>query len=155
MSAYLRALRFALSRQASAYGFTLTVWGAGALAIERLGGPDPAEVFAFVGGALVAAVIIVALAFGAWNTLRAGEPRRRSYSAMHLPSVPVAVAGGWGVTLVLGGPAGYFTAAFVAVCLYESLLSAEIGLALIEPARERRRRRRSPPLEDARAGDAP
>jgi hypothetical protein len=52
-SRYLRALRFALSHQANAYGFTLVVWGTGALAIWQLGKPDPGEVFALtlsVGG---------------------------------------------------------------------------------------------------------
>ena len=129
----LRALRFALTRQASAYGFTLIVWGTGEIAASRLGGPDPLEVLAFAGGALAAAVLIVVLAFGISTALRAREPRRRAYSAMHVPSVPAAIGSGWGVVLLLGGPGGYFVAAFTAVLVYESLLSVEIGLATIGP----------------------
>ena len=131
MTTFLRALRFALTRQASAYGFTLIVWGTGAIAASQLGSPDPAEVFAFVGGALAAAVLVVLLAFGLSSVLREREPRRRAYSAMHVPSVPAAIGTGWGFVALVGGPGGYFGAAFLAVLVYESLLSAEIGLATI------------------------
>ncbi|HEY1564085.1 MAG TPA: hypothetical protein VGF72_05315 [Gaiellaceae bacterium] len=56
MSRYLHALRFALSNQANAYGFTLVVWGTGSLAIWQLGKPDPADVFAYLGGRLFRSV---------------------------------------------------------------------------------------------------
>lgn len=131
MSGLLRALRFALSRQANAYGFTLIVWGTGGIAESRLGGPNPEEVLAFVGGALAAAVAVLVLVFGISSVFRAREPRRRVYSAMHLLSVPAAIGSGWGAILGLGGPAGYAAAAFVAVLVYEGLLSAEIRLAMI------------------------
>ncbi len=36
------------------YGYTLTIWGAGALCIGRFGLPTPPEAFEFVGGASVA-----------------------------------------------------------------------------------------------------
>ncbi len=162
MSTFVRALRFALSRQANAYGFTLIVWGTGAIAVGRFGRPDAADAFAFVGGALTAAVLAVLLAFGISSVLRASEPRHRAYSAMHVPSVPAAIAGGWGILLLLGGAAGYFAAAFVAVLVYESLLSAEIGLATI-PRRRRLepgttppggRDRRTPAPQSARIGRA-
>ncbi len=54
-----------------------------------------------------------------------------------MPSVPAAIASGWGIVSLVGGPAGYFGAAFLAVLVYESLLSAEIMLATISP-RDRR-----------------
>jgi hypothetical protein len=135
VNTYLHSLRFALSGQASAYGFTLIIWGTGALAVYQLGQPDPAEVFSYVGGALVAAVLIIAVAFGVRNILREDEPRRRAYSAMHLPSVPIAMLAGWAVTHVLVGWAGFFMAGFVAVLLYELLLSVEIVLGLVSSAR--------------------
>lgn len=59
---------------------------------------------------------------------------RRAYSAMHLPSVPIAMAAGWSMTLALGGWAGYLMAGFLAVLLYEAVLSLEILLALISPS---------------------
>ena len=129
-SGYLQALRFALSRQANAYGFTLVVWGTGALAAWQLGSPDPADVFAYVGGALLSISLIVALAFGIWRPFRQGKPPRRPFSAMHLLSVPAAITAGWGLSMLFGGAAGYFAAAVVAVGLYQALLSAEVAAAL-------------------------
>lgn len=133
VSLYLDSLRFAFSGQASAYGFTLVIWGTGALAISQIGTPDPVEVFCYVAGALAAAVLIVAVAFGFRASLRAEEPERRAHSAMHLLSVPSAMAAGWSVTVALGGWAGYLMAGFIAVLLYEALLSLEIVVALTGP----------------------
>lgn len=131
---YLHSLRFALSGQASAYGFTLVIWGTGALAINQIGPPNRADVFAYVLGALAAAVLIVAAAFGFTTSLHEEEPARRAYSAMHLPSVPIAIVAGWSTTLALSGWAGYLMAGFVSVLVYEALLSLQIVLALIRPA---------------------
>lgn len=130
MSRYLHALRFALSNQANAYGFTLVVWGTGALAIWQLGEPDPADVFAYLGGALVSISLIVAVVFGIWHPFQTPQPPRRPFSAMHLASAPAAAAGGWALTLVLDGAEGFFVAAFLAVGLYQLLLAVEVAAAL-------------------------
>jgi hypothetical protein len=130
MDDYRHALRFALSRQANAYGFTLVVWGTGALAIWELGKPDPADVFAFIGGALVSISLIVGVVFGLRQPFRVEQPPRRPFSAMHLPSVPAAVATGWGLTVAVGGVAGFFVAAAAAVAVYQLLLSLEVAFAL-------------------------
>lgn len=137
-SRYLHALRFALSDQADAYGFTLVVWGTGALAVWQLGKPDPAEVFAYLGGALVSISLIVAIVFGVRRPLEEPESPRRPLSAMHLASAPAAVAAGWALTPLFGGAAGYFVAAFVAVGVYQLLLAAEVASALA-PRRTRAR----------------
>ncbi len=133
MSRYLYALRFALSRQASAYGFTLIVWSTGALASWELGSPGPVDVFAFLGGALVAMSSAVAFAFGPWRPFKEQQPFRRPFSGMHVPSVPVAAAAGFGVTAAVGGAAGYFFASFVAVAVYEASLAGELALAVAPP----------------------
>jgi hypothetical protein len=139
VSRYLHALRFALSNQANAYGFTLVVWGTGALAIWQLGKPDPADVFAYLGGALVSISLIVGVVFGIWRPFEAPEPPRRPFSAMHLASAPAAVAGGWALTLVLVGAWGFFLAAFLAVGIYQLLLGVEVAVALApRPGRARR-----------------
>jgi hypothetical protein len=139
MSRYLHSLRFALSNQANAYGFTLVVWGTGALAIWQLGKPDPAEVFAFLGGALVSVSLIVAVVFGIWHPFETPEPPRRPFSAMHLASAPAAAAVGWALTLLLGGFGGFFVAAFLAVGIYQLLLAVEIAVALAPRAKRDRR----------------
>jgi hypothetical protein len=130
MDGYRHALRFALSRQANAYGFTLVVWGTGALAISELGKPNPADVFAFIGGALVSISLIVAAVFGVRQSFRVEQPQRRPFSAMQLPSVPAAVGAGSGLTVALGGVAGSFVSAAVAAAVYQLLLSLEVAFAL-------------------------
>lgn len=130
MSRYLHALRFALSNQANAYGFTLVVWGTGALAIWQLGKPDPADVFAYLGGALVSISLIVAVVFGVWHPFESPEPPRRPFSAMHLASAPAATAVGWALTLLLDGAPGLLVAAFLAVGVYQLLLAVEVAVAL-------------------------
>lgn len=139
MERYLYALRFALSNQANAYGFSLVVWGTGALAIWQLGKPDPAEVFAFLGGGVVAISLIVAVVFGVRRPFAEPEPPRRPFSAMHVVSAPAAVAPGWMLTFAVEGVGGFFVAAFVAVSAYQLLLAVEVGAALA-PRRRRERR---------------
>ncbi len=139
MARYLHALRFALSNQANAYGFTLVVWGTGALAIWQLGRADPADVFAYLGGALVSVGLIVALVFGVRRPFEEIEPPRRPFSAVHLASAPAAVATGWALTLALGGIGGFFVSAFGAVAVYQALLAVEVAAAL-SPGRKARRR---------------
>lgn len=129
-SRHLHALRFALSRQANAYGFTPVIWGTGALATWQLGKPGPADVFAYLGGALLSVSAIVAAAFGLRRPFRQGEPSRRPFSAMHVPSVPAAVAAGWRLTMLVGGAGGFFLAAFVGAGLYQALLAGEVAAAL-------------------------
>lgn len=115
------------------------VWGTGALAIWQLGKPDPADVFAFLGGALVSVSLIVAVVFGIWHPFETPEPPRRPFSAMHLASAPAAAAAGWGLTLLLGGFGGFFVAAFLAVGIYQLLLAVEIAVALAPHAKRGRR----------------
>lgn len=128
---YETALRFALGRQANAYGFTLIIWGSGAIAMAQLGTPAPLDVFAFVLGATVSFSLVVAAVLGFVAPLQAGDPHRRAFSAMHLPSVPVAIGAAWGATSLLGGAAGYFASSFVAVGVFELLLGTEVALSLV------------------------
>jgi hypothetical protein len=136
---YLQSLRFALTNQSNAYGFTLVVWGTGALTTWQLGKPDPGDVFAYLGGGLVSISLIVVAVFGVFRRFEELEPSRRAFSAMHLASTPAAVAAGWALTLMVSGPGGFFVAAFVSVGLYQLLLAVEVSAALA-PARGRRRR---------------
>lgn len=106
---YLHALRFALSNQANPYGFTLVGWATGALATSQLGKPDPAAVFAYLGGALVSASLIVAGVIGFRHPF------------------------------VLRGVGGSFTAVFVAVALYQLLLAAEVAVAIVPGRRRAKR----------------
>lgn len=92
----------------------------------------PADVVACVRGALASISVIVALVSGVRRPFRMEEPARHSFSAMHLPSVPVALAAGWGVTVLIGGVADDFLSALIAVALYQLPLAVEVGSALVD-----------------------
>ncbi|MDS0297347.1 hypothetical protein NDI76_01140 [Halogeometricum sp. S1BR25-6] len=53
-----------LRSESSAYGYTLTIWGAGALLIHEYGMPGEPSVFAYVGGALLGFAALSWVAFG-------------------------------------------------------------------------------------------
>jgi hypothetical protein len=105
----LRELRQAGAQVVAAagipYGYTLTVWGAGALCIGRFGLPSPAEVFGFVGGASVG---YFGLALGSRRAI--DVPRRGSglpvlwENGAALP----ALAATYGLSQVTPGPAASF-----------------------------------------------
>ncbi len=58
--------------EAKAYGYTLTIWGAGGLLINAFGTPDPPDVFGYVFGALLGYSLLVLLTFN--QPLTAGLP---------------------------------------------------------------------------------
>jgi hypothetical protein len=53
-----------LVAESKAYGYTLAIWGAGALLIHEFGTPDALEVGLYIGGALAAIAVLTAVAFG-------------------------------------------------------------------------------------------
>lgn len=53
-----------LVAESKAYGYTLSVWGAGALLVEAFGVPDVQLVLGYVGGALAGFAILAGFAFG-------------------------------------------------------------------------------------------
>lgn len=52
-----------LASESRAYGYTLTIWGGGAILINQYGTPQILEIFLYVGGALLAFGVLVALTF--------------------------------------------------------------------------------------------
>ncbi|ELZ30925.1 hypothetical protein C474_10701 [Halogeometricum pallidum JCM 14848] len=59
-----RRLAHNLRSQSPAYGYTLTMWGAGHLLIHVYRMPDSLSVLAYVGGALVGFAVLSTAAFG-------------------------------------------------------------------------------------------
>lgn len=53
-----------LVSETEAYGYTLSVWGAGAMLIDTFDVPDAFAVFLFVGGALTSYAVLAGVAFG-------------------------------------------------------------------------------------------
>lgn len=132
-SDYRRSLRAALGGQASAYGFTLTVWGTGAVTSARHGSPGDAAVFMFVGGALVAMAIALAIAFaGSGSHLGSSDLGHRTFAAIRVPSVAAALACGWAMGISISDKNwAFFGAGAVAVLVYEIALGVEVLVGLV------------------------
>lgn len=52
-----------LTSESEAYGYTLTIWGTGAILIDRFGTPGMSQISLYVGGALLAFAILAFIAF--------------------------------------------------------------------------------------------
>lgn len=56
-------LAYNLTTESEAYGYTLTVWGAGAILINAYGTPTIFQILAYIGGGLVAFGMLATIAF--------------------------------------------------------------------------------------------
>lgn len=134
----LRELRHAGAQVVAAagipYGYTLTIWGAGAPCTGRFGLPSPAEAFGFVGEASVA---YFGLAF--WLRRVAMAPRRGP--ALHVPwencaALP-ALGATYGLSQVMpGAGASFFLVPLTATFLYlagTSVLVSRFHLGPLAP----------------------
>ncbi|WP_255150707.1 hypothetical protein [Halorarius halobius] len=87
-----------LARESAAYGFTLSVWGSGAMLIAEFGVPEAVEVFLFVAGAVGGFALLSALAFdGPFEARSTDTEDLRVASMVHV----VATLGTLGVTYAL------------------------------------------------------
>ncbi len=127
-----RGLAGAVSSQAQAYGFTITVWCSGAFLLDEHGTPRPADILAFAGGALGAMILAVMVGAGGPRSPLAASPQLRAHGAMHPLSVFAAILAGWGVAAALDGVCAFFAGAFVAVLVYQLAVAAEIASAVVE-----------------------
>lgn len=80
-----------LANESEAYGYTLSIWGAGALLIDTYGVPGLFGVAAYLGGAVAGFAVLVAIAFGGvLDTTRV----ETSDSPLVVSTVHVASTGG-------------------------------------------------------------
>jgi hypothetical protein len=136
MWTFRRSLRNALASEAKAYGFTLVIWGTGALVIGRQGFPSPPQVFAYVGGVLAAMALLLLIAFGDLRRRWTEEdPVRFAFGAIHVISVLVALLVAWWCATFIPGTVGFFLTPFLAVSVHQLLLAAEIRASLCPEAR--------------------
>jgi hypothetical protein len=93
---YRDALRVVLAGESKAYGFTLVIWGTGAVTAATHAQPRATDVIAYVGGALFAIASVVAATYGGLDVeMRRPPLRQRAAGAIHLGSVGVAIAAAW------------------------------------------------------------
>ncbi|WP_436907863.1 hypothetical protein [Halosimplex marinum] len=91
---YRRRLAANLASESEAYGYTLTIWGSGALLIHAYSVPGVARILSFVAGALAGFALLAAVAFEGFSTQMSveGSPSSLVVSAIHVLSTGGALA---------------------------------------------------------------
>lgn len=125
-----------LTAESEAYGYTLSIWGGGAILIHQYGPPTVPQIMLYIGGALLAFTVLVAIAFR--QLFVAHEmPQRRELilaSMIHL----IATLGSLGgtyliiqtvITTVLPPKGGFLAVGFQLTLTYNLLILCERGLA--------------------------
>ncbi len=126
------SLRFAVTSEARAYGFTLVIWTCGAFLVYEHGVPRAYEILAFGGGALAAMTLSVLVAFGGPRaTWTQEEPLRRAFGAIRVVSVSAAMLIAW-LLSTLPPVAAFAIAPFGAVAAFQMLLAVEDALSIAE-----------------------
>ncbi|GAA0463769.1 hypothetical protein MUK72_08175 [Halococcus dombrowskii] len=127
-----------LVAESKAYGYTLTIWGGGAILVAHYGTPSILAVAAYVGGALVAMALLAVVAFGgllAEQRQPDGEPPPVA-SMVHIAATGGSLLVSYLVSIGGKGrlpPVLVFAlVGFLATALYNTLLVAEdsIGRAV-------------------------
>ena len=130
-----------LTSESEAYGYTLTIWGTGALLINQYSTPNVVQVFSFVGGGLLGFAVLALLAF---RCLFAREDPDENdqlivASAIHLVGTGGALSIGYLLIEAtrfytpLPAAAGFLFAGFEATVVYNLLLLGETFLVRITP----------------------
>ncbi len=127
---YRADVRSVIGSSADAYGYTLTVWSAGAMLSHAYGPPNPLEVFSFFGGAVLAFALVGALAFGG-VTARFGDESNwiELWGSFHFLSVGLAVGAAWLAAAYAPSFPGWPLGAFVATAAYLAVVGAEDAAA--------------------------
>lgn len=82
-----------LTSESKAYGYTLTIWGGGSVLGAVLGAPTLVETFAYVGGALAAFAVVLAVTFDRLVVDASIGDRIPVPSMLHLVATSGAVLG--------------------------------------------------------------
>jgi hypothetical protein len=94
-----------LIAESKAYGYTLAIWGGGAILVSHYGIPSIVEVALYVGGALCAMAVLALVAFGGLFTeqKRPEGHRRLAASMVHVAATGGSLLVSY-LTVVVGRP---------------------------------------------------
>jgi hypothetical protein len=137
-----RQLSITAASAAGPYGYTLSIGGSIALAVNHLRGTSLADTLLLVVGAVVAFVLLEMLAQGsvAPQDTPADEPPSVIGNA-HIPSAGAAVCAAWAAMQVGPDPLAWALTGFIATAVYFVVTAAQRILIAGAMARWRRRRR--------------
>ena len=119
-----------LVEESEAYGFSLTTWGVGVLAVNRFGLPGVVGVSAYVGGAVVGFGLLAVVAFDQFfGEAEVSDGSLFVASVVHIISTLGTVLASQGVLRVLTPylpePAVFFCLGVLLATLYNALLTTE------------------------------
>jgi hypothetical protein len=126
-------LRGSIAASSAPYGYTLTVWSCGAVAMQVLGDPAPGEVLLFLAGGSLGFLLVASAAYGGLAADLETPPRKRItlFGTTHVVSAGLAVLAAWGGTSVLDGTAGWPVASFLGTVIF--LLVSAIQVTTFSP----------------------
>lgn len=131
-SGYRRHLRAVVAASAAPYGYTLTVWTAGAVTTHAEGGfPSALDALLLLAGAAAAFGAVGAFAFGGINGVLAPSTRGavRVWGGMHVPSVGTSILLVGLITRIASGVVVWPLVGFTATATYLLVIGLQFWLA--------------------------
>jgi hypothetical protein len=124
-------LRASVAASSAPYGFTLTVWGAGAVATSELGSPGLLGAFLLICGAVAGFVLVEAAAYGSLRIRPAeGEPSAMAIAGnAHIVSAGGAIAIVWVALQLVTTTAGWAVTGAAATAFYLVATALQTRLA--------------------------
>ena len=128
---YRTHLRTVVASSAAPYGYTLTVWTSGAVAIHARGIPTTLDALMFLGGAVAGFAAVGALAHGSAGRVLNAAPdaRVRLWGGFHVPSVGAAIGAVALVTALVEDALAWPLVGFAATSIYLLVIAAQFTIA--------------------------
>jgi hypothetical protein len=127
-SGYRRHLQAVVASSAAPYGYTLTLWTAGAISTHAQHAlPSSTDALLLLAGAVVGFGAVGAYAFGSINGVLAPEAHGevRVWGGLHLPSVGLSILGVSILNQVVRGWAIWPLVGFVSTAMYLLVIGAQ------------------------------
>jgi hypothetical protein len=131
MNELRESLRSSIAVSTAPYGYTLTIWGSGAVAMKPLGSPGLLEVLLYMAGAVVAFLVVEAFAYGV-PALRIGfgpPPPVTVWGSAHWLSTGLSIFAAWGIAHAIAGAGVWALLGGVVTLLYLLLNACQVTLA--------------------------
>jgi hypothetical protein len=131
VSGYRAHLQSAVAASAAPYGYTLTIWTAGAVTTHADGIPTAWEALLFLLGAVIGFGVTAAVAYGRPTEIFASRQHGfvRLWGAFHLLSVGLSIAGVALIVEVIDDPLVWLFSGLIATTIYLMTIAAQFTLA--------------------------
>jgi hypothetical protein len=132
-SAYRVNLRRTAAASAAPYGYTLSIWSAGAVSMDVLGRPHAFQALIYAAGAVLGFALVQGAAFASPHVqpVTGKPPVIAAWGNAHWLAVGVAVGAVWVADRVIDSDVGWPVAGFLATGLYLILNALQVTLATV------------------------